>query len=84
MFERKFFFLISSIYSHQGHQHTGSYQYKIETNDGDSYSFISVDLCPRPGIGRPFNLLGYLSQVNSNRIFKRISFDENFRKKKFT
>ncbi|CAF3134178.1 unnamed protein product, partial [Rotaria sp. Silwood2] len=32
-------------------------------NANDTYSFIGIDMCPRPGIGRPFNTLGYVSEV---------------------
>lgn len=60
------------IYSNQGHDHSGSYEYTIKTDDGDSYSFIAVDLCPRPGLGRPFNFFGYLSQ-NQRQILKNLS-----------
>ena len=52
-----------SIYSNQGHDHSGSYAYTLKTNDDDTYSFISVDMCPRPGLGRPLNFFGYLNKV---------------------
>ena len=52
-----------SIYSHQGQNHSGSYKYTLTTNDGDSYSFVSVDMCPKPGLGPPFNFLGSVTQV---------------------
>ncbi|CAF4268771.1 unnamed protein product [Rotaria socialis] len=50
------------IYSHQGASHKGSYQYTLTTNDNDTYSFVGIDLCPRPGAGRPFNFLGHISE----------------------
>jgi len=54
------------IYSNQGPLHKGSYQYTLTTNDNDTYSFVGIDMCPRPGPGRPFNFLGYI-----NKVFKR-------------
>ena len=61
-FIRKILFFCS-IYSHQGASHKGSYQYTLTTNDNDTYSFVGIDLCPRPGAGRPFNFLGHISEV---------------------
>jgi hypothetical protein len=58
-----------SIYSHQGHDHQGSYEYTLKTKDKDTYSFIGVDMCPRPGLGAPFNFFGRLNQVNLKRSF---------------
>ena len=53
--------------------HNGSYAYTLKTKDGDTYSFIAVDLCPRPGLGAPFNFYGRLNEVN----FIEISPPEN-------
>ena len=54
------------MYSHQGRNHTGSYQYTHRTKDGDVYSFISIDMCPRPGLARPFNVVGRVTDVRSD------------------
>ena len=58
-----FYFVSFSIYSNQGPSHQGSYQYTLTTKDNDTYSFVSIDMCPRPGPGRPFNFLGFMSRV---------------------
>ncbi|CAF3242403.1 unnamed protein product [Rotaria socialis] len=50
------------VYSHQGHNHSGSYEYTLSTKDGDTYSFVAVDMCPRPGVGRPFNFFGHITK----------------------
>jgi hypothetical protein len=63
-------YLNFSIYSNQGHNHSGSYRYTIKTKDGDNYSFISVDMCPRPGIGGPFNFYGHLNNVKKENFLK--------------
>ncbi|CAF2727309.1 unnamed protein product [Rotaria sp. Silwood2] len=59
------------IYSHQGHNHSGSYEYTLRTEDDDRYSFVAVDMCPRPGIGRPFNFLGHISKKEM-KILKKL------------
>ncbi|CAF1350298.1 unnamed protein product [Rotaria sp. Silwood1] len=59
------------IYSHQGHNHSGSYEYTLRTKDDDSYSFVAVDMCPRPGIGRPFNFLGHINKKEM-KILKKL------------
>jgi len=51
------------IYSNQGRLNKGSYAYTLTTDDQDTLSFIGIDMCPRPGAGRPFNFLGYISNV---------------------
>ena len=51
------------IYSNQGRKYKGSYQYTLTTKDNDTYSFVGVDMCPRPGAGRPFNFLGHINTV---------------------
>lgn len=51
------------IYSNQGPLYKGSYQYTLKTNDNDTYSFVGIDMVPRPGPGRPFNFLGYINKV---------------------
>ncbi|CAF0901873.1 unnamed protein product [Adineta ricciae] len=56
------------IYSHQGPVHKGSYQYTLTTGDNDTYSFVGVDMCPRPGAGRPFNFLGHISKEEMDNI----------------
>ncbi|CAF0776147.1 unnamed protein product [Adineta steineri] len=56
------------IYSNQGPLHKGSYQYTIKTNDNDTYSFVGLDMCPRPGAGRPFNFLGIIPTDEMNNI----------------
>ncbi|CAF3466928.1 unnamed protein product [Rotaria sp. Silwood1] len=56
------------IYSHQGVLHKGSYQYTLTTSDNDTYSFVGIDMCPRPGAGRPFNFLGHISKEEMNNI----------------
>ncbi|CAF4158500.1 unnamed protein product [Rotaria sp. Silwood2] len=56
------------IYSHQGVSHKGSYQYTLTTNDNDTYSFVGIDMCPRPGAGRPFNFLGHISKEEMTNI----------------
>lgn len=62
------------IYSNQGPKNKGSYQYTLKTNDNDTYSFVSIDMCPRPGPGRPFNFLGYINKVFFFFIIKKNSF----------
>jgi len=54
----------------------------LRTKDGDSYSFISVDMCPRPGLGRPLNFFGRLNEVKKKTIFEIKILFEIFRKKK--
>ncbi|CAF0755501.1 unnamed protein product [Didymodactylos carnosus] len=49
-------------YSHQGLNHSSSYHYVHKTSEGDQYSFIGIDMCPRPGAGRPFNFLGQITK----------------------
>ncbi|CAF0907568.1 unnamed protein product [Didymodactylos carnosus] len=49
-------------YSHQGPNHPSSYHYVYKTNESDQYSFIGVDMCPKPGAGRPFNFLGQITK----------------------
>ncbi|UJR16488.1 hypothetical protein I4U23_003391 [Adineta vaga] len=56
------------IYSNQGPVHKGSYQYTLTTKDNDTYSFVGIDMCPRPGAGRPFNFLGHISKDEMNNI----------------
>ncbi len=68
------------IYSNQGPLNKGSYQYTLTTNDNDTYSFVGIDMCPRPGAGRPFNFLGYINKVFIRKISKVNLFDY-FRKK---
>ncbi|CAF0820817.1 unnamed protein product [Rotaria sordida] len=58
------------IYSHQGVLHEGSYQHTLTTKDNDTYSFIGIDMCPRPGAGRPFNFLGHISKEEMKNIRK--------------
>ena len=55
-----------SIYSNQGPTHPGSYEYTLKTADNDTFSFVGLDMCPRPGAGRPFNFLGHISEVGNN------------------
>ncbi|CAF3775166.1 unnamed protein product [Rotaria magnacalcarata] len=50
------------VYSHQGHNHSGSYEYTLRTKDGDDYSFVAVDMCLKPGVGRPFNFFGHITK----------------------
>jgi hypothetical protein len=54
---------VLSIYSNQGPLNKGSYQYTLKTGDNDTYSFVGIDMCPRPGAGRPFNFLGHINKV---------------------
>ena len=63
-------FLDLRVYSNQGHNHQGSYEYTLTTKDNDTYSFIGVDMCPRPGLGGPFNFFGRLNQVNRKDILR--------------
>ncbi|CAF3329402.1 unnamed protein product [Rotaria sp. Silwood2] len=58
------------IYSHQGISHKASYQYTLTTNDNDTYSFVSIDMCQRPGVGAPLNFLGYISKEELKNIKK--------------
>ena len=46
----------------------------MRTKDGDTYSFIAMDLCPRPGLGAPFNFFGRLNEVK----FAKESFRKKF------
>ena len=55
------------IYSNQGRKYNGSYGYTYTTKEGDTYSFLGLDMCPRPGAGRPFNFLGQISKVRRRR-----------------
>ncbi|CAF4143728.1 unnamed protein product [Rotaria sordida] len=59
------------IYSHQGHDHSGSYEHTLTTKDDDTYSFVGIDMCPRPGLGRPFNFLGHISKKEM-KILKKL------------
>lgn len=55
--------ILLRIYSYQGIDHNGSYAYTLKSKDGDIYSFIAVDLSPRPGLGAPLNFFGRLNEV---------------------
>ena len=52
----------------------GSYQYTLITNDNDTYSFVGIDMCPRPGAGRPFNFLGYINKVLFSKKHRDLTF----------
>ncbi|CAF1094303.1 unnamed protein product [Adineta ricciae] len=58
------------VYSHQGHLHGGSYEYTLKTKDNDSYSFIGIDFCPKPGVGRPFNFFGSISNKEMQNLVR--------------
>ncbi|CAF0716595.1 unnamed protein product [Adineta steineri] len=60
------------MYSNQGHEHSGSYEYTLKTNDGDSYSFVSVDLCPKPGLGGLLNIYGSITNKEM-KVVKKLS-----------
>ena len=64
-----------SIYSNQGPNHPGSYEYTLRTADNDTYSFVGLDMCPRPGAGRPFNFLGHISEVGNSTLLESSSID---------
>ncbi|XP_018055768.1 PREDICTED: transmembrane protein 62-like isoform X2 [Atta colombica] len=59
-------------YSIQGKKHPRSYMYNIDTGL-ETYSFIAIDACLKPGPKRPFNFIGILDQDEINRIQQLIN-----------
>ena len=51
-------------FSAQGPTHPASYRYIHKTADGQKITFIGVDATPNPGVRRPFNFFGMLSDVS--------------------
>ncbi|CAF0777759.1 unnamed protein product [Didymodactylos carnosus] len=49
-------------YSQQGRLHSSSYQYTLKTSDGDQYSFVGIDMCPKPAPGIAMNFFGHLTK----------------------
>lgn len=61
-----------SHYSIQGKKHARSYMYNVNTGP-ETYSFIAIDACLKPGPKRPFNFIGILDQDEINRIQQLIN-----------
>ncbi|KYN02695.1 PREDICTED: transmembrane protein 62-like [Cyphomyrmex costatus] len=59
-------------YSIQGTNHPRSYMYNVHTGL-ETYSFIAIDACLKPGPKRPFNFIGILDQYEINRIQQLIN-----------
>lgn len=59
-------------YSVQGKKHHRSYMYNVEAGL-ETYSFIAVDACLKPGPKRPFNFIGILDQKEIKRIQQLIN-----------
>lgn len=67
-------------YSSVGLQHQlRSYKYTHQTEYG-SYSFIGIDACPKPGLKRPFNFFGRLTdrEIAELRLMARDTVKDNF------
>lgn len=56
-----------SNYSVQGKKHPRSYIYNIVVGS-ETYSFIAIDACLKPGPKRPFNFIGVLDQREISKI----------------
>lgn len=56
-----------SNYSIQGKKHPRSYMYNVNVGS-ETYSFIAVDACLKPGPKRPFNFIGVLDQHEIDKI----------------
>ncbi|XP_011144010.1 transmembrane protein 62 isoform X2 [Harpegnathos saltator] len=56
-----------SNYSVQGKKHPRSYIYNVVVGS-ETYSFLAIDACLKPGPKRPFNFVGVLDQREINKI----------------
>lgn len=56
-----------SNYSIQGKKHPRSYMYNVNVGS-ETYSFIAIDACLKPGPRRPFNFVGILDQQEIDKI----------------
>lgn len=56
-----------SNYSIQGKKHPRSYMYNVNAGS-ETYSFIAIDACLKPGPRRPFNFVGILDQQEIDKI----------------
>lgn len=56
-----------SNYSVQGKKHPRSYIYNVVVGS-ETYSFIAIDACLKPGPKRPFNFVGVLDHREINKI----------------
>lgn len=56
-------------FSAQGKHHKRSYMEMVEKDDF-KYSFIAIDACMEPGLKRPFNFIGLLTESEINKIQK--------------
>ncbi|KYQ52554.1 Transmembrane protein 62 [Trachymyrmex zeteki] len=59
-------------YSIQGKKHPRSYMYNVDIGL-ETYSFIAIDACLKPGPKRPFNFIGILDQDEINRVQQLIN-----------
>ncbi|XP_077529231.1 transmembrane protein 62-like [Haemaphysalis longicornis] len=50
------------VYSVQGRKYRHSYSYTHQ-DGGDRYTFIGIDTCRDPGIKRPYNYVGYMTEA---------------------
>ena len=69
-----------SNYSAMGRKHKlKSYMYVHKPNYG-TYSFIGIDACPEPGLKRPFNFFGILTDrdVAELKLMAQETIDHNF------
>lgn len=64
-----------SNYSIQGKKHPRSYMYNINTGF-ETFSFIAIDACLKPGPKRPFNFIGILDQNEINRIQQLVNLSK--------
>lgn len=55
-------------YSVQGNAHKRSYMKLVKGPSGEVYSFIAVDTSIEPGLKRPFNFFGFLTQSETDNI----------------
>ncbi|XP_050451450.1 transmembrane protein 62-like isoform X2 [Cataglyphis hispanica] len=56
-----------SNYSIQGKKYPRSYMYNVNVGS-ETYSFIAIDACLKPGPRRPFNFIGILDQQEIDKI----------------
>lgn len=56
-----------SNYSIQGKKYPRSYIYNVNVGS-ETYSFIAIDACLKPGPRRPFNFVGILDQQEIDKI----------------
>ncbi|KAI6661829.1 Transmembrane protein 62 isoform X3 [Oopsacas minuta] len=67
-------------YSAMGNkQNLGSYMY-VHNTDFGTYSFIGIDACPKPGLKRPFNFFGVLTDrdIAELRLMARSTVSHNY------